>query len=250
MPETLAAALDTPGLWWIAAAALIAGMVRGFSGFGTAMIYLPVAAQFVPPVWAIVTLTIMDVFGPLPNVPRAWRAAHRRDLLRLAIGAAAILPLGLMLLAVIRPETYRFAVSGLSLFLLLCLIFGLRWRGNLRPPLVYGIGGLSGFSGGLAGLPGPPVILTYMASPHPPEVIQANTLLHLFVFEFLILGMIALRGELGWTPVLIGVMMIVPNMAGNVLGARIFHPGREKVYRNVAYAVIAVSAVMGLPVWD
>lgn len=250
MPDAFAAALNTPGLWLLASAALVAGLVRGFSGFGTAMIYLPVAAQCLPPVWAIVTLTVMDIAGPLPNLPRAWRDAHRADLARLALGALAILPLGLMLLAVIRPETYRFAVSGLSLFLLMCLVLGLRWRGAVRPPLVYGIGGLSGLSGGVAGLPGPPVILLYMASPHGPAVIRANVMLHLFFFEWLLLSVLGLRGELDWTPMLIGVLLMVPNMVGNVLGARIFDPAREHVYRTVAYVVIAVSALSGLPFWD
>ena len=45
-----------------------AGLVRGFSGFGTAMIYLPVASQFLTPFEALITLMVMDFFGPLPLV--------------------------------------------------------------------------------------------------------------------------------------------------------------------------------------
>lgn len=250
MPDALAAALAHPGLGWLIAAALVSGLVRGFAGFGTAMIYLPVAAQVLEPLWAIITLTIMDVFGPVPNVPRAWRKAHRGDLARLALGVLLFLPVGLMVLTAIQPETYRYAVSGISLFLLACLILGLRWRGVLRPPLVFGVGALSGFSGGLAGLPGPPVILLYMASPHGPAVIRANTMLHLFLFDWMFLGLIALRGGMDWTPMLIGAMLIIPNMAGNVAGAALFDPARTPLYRAVAYGVIAASALAGLPLWD
>lgn len=241
---------DTPGLLWLAGAALVAGLVRGFSGFGTAMIYLPVAAQVLSPIWAIVTLTIMELVGPMPNIPRAWRDGHRADLVRLAIGLTVVLPLGLALLAIIRPETYRYVLSGLSLALLVCLVLGLRWRGELRPPLVYGIGGFSGLSGGIAGLPGPPVILLYMASPHPANVIRANTMLHLFFFDWLLLVMIAMRGELGWTPVMIGAMLIVPNLVGNIVGGWLFRPAHEALYRWVAYVIIAASALSGLPLWD
>ena len=34
------------GFYWIFTAALVAGVVRGFSGFGSAMVFLPVAGQF------------------------------------------------------------------------------------------------------------------------------------------------------------------------------------------------------------
>ena len=67
MPDLLTQALAFKGLAWVALAALVAGVVRGFSGFGTALIYLPVAAQVMPPVWAILSLAAMDVRIALAN---------------------------------------------------------------------------------------------------------------------------------------------------------------------------------------
>ncbi len=103
MPDIFAAAWAQEHILALAAAALVAGIVRGFSGFGTAMVYMPVAGQFLSPVTAIVTLTIMDLFGPLPNVPGAVRHADRRDLTRLWLGLALALPVGLFLLTRINP---------------------------------------------------------------------------------------------------------------------------------------------------
>jgi hypothetical protein len=56
MPDILASALATDGLMWIALGSLLAGLVRGFAGFGTAMIYLPFAGQFLTPLGAVMTL--------------------------------------------------------------------------------------------------------------------------------------------------------------------------------------------------
>ena len=74
--DWLAQALATEGLVWLAFAAFLAGIVRGFSGFGTAMIYLPVASQFLTPFEALITLMVMDFFGPLP-LPRRPRSQRR-----------------------------------------------------------------------------------------------------------------------------------------------------------------------------
>lgn len=249
MPDALAAAFATPGLVWIALAALTAGIVRGFSGFGTAMVFLPVAGQFLPPVAALSVLVTMDFFGPLPNLPRALRDGQPADIGRLLLGTACLLPLGLLVLAALDPAVFRGVVAGVALCLLALLIGGVRYRGTLRPPMVYGIGGLAGLLGGTAGVPGPPVILFYMASPLPATAIRANTLLFLFSFDILFLGLLGLRGDLTLGPVVLGLVMAVPVMLGNLAGAAIFRPERERPYRALAYCIIAASAVSGLPVW-
>jgi uncharacterized membrane protein YfcA len=250
MIEVFLEALQTKGLWLLVFAALVAGIVRGFSGFGTAMIYLPFAAQVVPPLWAILTLMAMDIFGPIPLIKPALRNAQRRDLLLLLLGALCLLPVGLALLSAISPETYRYLVSCISLVLLVCLVFGLRYSGKLHKPLVIGVGALSGFSGGLGGIPGPPVVLFYMASTLPVKVIRANMLLFLLASDILILCIVGLRGELDLTPLVIGFLLALPNGIGNLIGAAIFNPDKAGIYKAVAYIVIAASAIMGLPFWN
>ena len=253
MPDAFGPALDAalavPGLGWLALTVFVAGAVRGFSGFGTALVFMPVAALFVPPVWALVTLALMDVFGPLPNLPRAFRTADRPDLARLLVTTLVGLPLGLMVLTAVSADVFRIAVSVLTFAMLAILIGGLRYPGRLGPGLVMGTGGLAGFLGGAAGLPGPPVILLYMASPNPAPVVRASIMAYLFLFDMLLLIFLALRGEMTGAPVALGLMMALPNLAGNLVGALIFRPGLEKAYRATAYTIIAGSALMGLPVW-
>lgn len=245
MPELLA----TPGLGWLVFATFLAGMVRGFAGFGTALIYLPIASTVLSPVWAITTLIIMDLVGPLPTVPRAIREGHPRDVLRLAAGLVVTLPLGVAVLLAVSGDVFRVAVSVIAFAMVAALITGWRYRGTVTPPAVYGIGAVSGFLGGAAGIPGPPVILFYMARPLPASVVRATLTLFLLLYDWLMLGMMSFRGALEWTPVLIGAVLIVPNLLAIQLGAAMFKPEREGVYRRIAYTIIAGAALMGLPIW-
>ena len=57
--ELLNTVWATEGVFWIALAAFVAGIVRGFTGFGTAMIFLPVAGSFLSPITALTVLTVM-----------------------------------------------------------------------------------------------------------------------------------------------------------------------------------------------
>lgn len=250
MPDLWAGILATEGLPWIIAAAFVASMVRGFSGFGTAMVYLPVAGQFLPPVWALVTLTVMDLVGPLPVLPKVWKDVHKRDLGRMFLGVVVTLPIGVAVLLAIDPQIFRYAVSFVALALLVVLVGGFRYSGTVRGSAVVGIGGASGFLGGVAGLPGPPVILFYMASPHGPATIRANTMVFLLGFDVLLLGILGLEGSLTLTPIALGLVLIVPTMLGVLVGGAIFRPEYEKSYRAVAYVIIAVSAISGLPFWS
>lgn len=242
--------LATPDLIWLAGAALAAGLVRGFTGFGTAMVYLPMAGQFLSPFAAITTLVIMDLFGPLPNVPRALRDGHPGDVLRLTVGLAIAVPLGVGVLGLVAPEVFRYGVSLLALALLVCLMLGIRYRGVLTRPMIYLTGALGGFFGGSAGMAGPPVILLYMASTLPASAVRANTMLFLLLSDVVLLVMLWFFDRLVPAALLTGALMIVPYLTGNIIGARLFRPEQERIYRRVAYAVIAASALSGLPVWD
>ena len=210
----LAAAWATEGLWWLVIGAVLAGIVRGFTGFGTAMIYLPFAGAVLHPVAALVSLITMDVFGPLPLVPNALRKGHPRDIALMGVGMLLMLPLGLYLLAKMEADTYRYIVSGATLACVALLLSGFRYRGRLTRPLIAATGGLGGFLGGVAGVPGPPVMVLYMASRLPAEAIRANLILFLLMADLMIFPILALQGGLSWHPVLVGLLMLVPYMAG------------------------------------
>ena len=45
MPETLTSLLQIDGLVWLFTAVFIAGLVRGFAGFGSGMIIMPAASS-------------------------------------------------------------------------------------------------------------------------------------------------------------------------------------------------------------
>ncbi len=250
MLDGLAAAWSTPGLFWLIFAAFLAGSVRGFAGFGTGLIYLPIAAQFLSPVWAIITVVVFDIAGPMMIAPKAIKDVHVPDLRRLMLGVALGLPVGLVLLYSVAPEVFRYSVSIVSFAMLICLMGGYRYRGALTAPLVTGTGVMGGILGGASGIPAPPVILLYMASALPAAVVRATTTLYLLGYDLILMAMFLSTGRLEWAPLWIGVVLAVPNALGNLTGAAIFKPGYERLYRGVAYVIIGASALSGLPVWD
>jgi hypothetical protein len=48
----------------------------------------------------------------------------------------------------------------------------------------------------------------------------------------------------------VGLFLAIPYALAAIVGQRIFNPKKEYIYRRVAYWLIAVSALVGLPIWS
>src|SRR3546814_17156243 len=94
---------------WLAAAAALAGLVRGFSGFGAAMVFVPLAGVVVRPEVAVPLLFVADNLATLHITLPSFRRCCWSEILPLAAGAYLTIPLGVMLLLSVDPEPMRCA---------------------------------------------------------------------------------------------------------------------------------------------
>ncbi|MBN2905919.1 MAG: TSUP family transporter [Rhodobacteraceae bacterium] len=250
MPDALGAALAVPGLIWLAVAFLAGGLVRGFTGFGTALIVMPLATRALPASEAVVIVTLAGMLTWGAIVPRAFALADRAQVGLLAMGALLAAPLGVALLAVLDPVPLRWTVAIAASVTLAALVSGWRYGGRVGPLGLGGIGAASGALGGLTGLTGPPVVLFYLAGTGQAVQVRANTILFLAVLDIGILANLLLRDMVTGRALALAAMMALPYLAALLIGQRLFHPGNERFYRAAAYAIIAAAILSGLPLFD
>ena len=134
----------------ICAIAFVAGTARGFSGFGAALIFMPLASSLAAPRLVAALLLIIDFVAAAPLVPNAWKHADRKATAIMVSGALIGVPVGTYFLSRLDPLTTRWIISAFVFALLLLLLSGWRYLGKNHPALSIGIGGLSGFCSGLA----------------------------------------------------------------------------------------------------
>lgn len=249
MADALAQALAVPGLPWLVLAATLAGLVRGFSGFGSGLVYMPIAGSVLPPAQAVAVLVLMDLIGPLANIPGAWRTGSPREIGWLALGMLGGLPLGLAALLAVPPEAFRWTVSLMALATVAALVTGWRWRGARGWGTTAAAGFVSGIVGGATALPGPPVILYYMASPMPVAQVRANLTMFLVMVDLGLATLLGATGQLSLTFALVSALLLVPFSLANGLGSALFRPERAGIYKALSWSLIAGSALVGLPLW-
>ncbi|KGM87004.1 Sulfite exporter TauE/SafE [Roseovarius mucosus DSM 17069] len=249
MPETLSAVWATPGLPWLLLAIALAGIVRGFTGFGTALIFVPVAGIFLPPEIIVGVITLTGIASTSALLPRAWSQADRREVGILALAALVTVPLGLWLMARLDPVSIRWVVAAVGTVTLAALITGWRFSGQVGRPMLVAIGALAGVIGGLTGLTGPVVILFYLAGQAVAQSVRANTILFLAALDVVIVVNLLLRGTINGQIFLLALILAVPYFITSLFGQSLFDPRHERLYRWAAYAVIGLAVVSGLPIW-
>jgi len=218
-------------------------IMRGYTGFGFALISIPLLTMVIDPVVAVPTVLMLEVLGSLQLLPKLWRSAHLGSVGWLLIGAAVATPVGVYGLATLPADLMRLIIAIVVLLTTLGLATGFRLEGRPGVPAVLATGVVSGLLNGGAAMSGPPVILFYLGTGAAAQVGRASSMLYFFLSDSIAVGFAALSG-LVQGPILSLTALMVPALVlGQVIGARLFASSLNAHYRAVAIIVLlAVSS--------
>jgi uncharacterized membrane protein YfcA len=234
----------------ISVIALVSGTARGFSGFGSALIFMPLASSMAAPRLVAALLLIIDFIAAAPLVPNAWKHADRNATAVMVAGALVGVPIGTYFLSRLDPVTTRWIISGFVFALLLLLLSGWRYRGKDHAALSIGIGGLSGFCSGLAQTGGPPIVGYWLGRPIVSAVARANILLFFGASDFFSVVSYAFTGLITSDAIRFSCLVGPVYAVGVWLGSRLFGRASETLFRGICYVLIAAAVIIGLPALD
>ena len=234
----------------ICAVAFVSGTARGFSGFGSALIFMPLASSIADPRLVAALLLIIDFVAAAPLLPGAWQKADRKATAVMVTGALIGVPIGTYFLSRLEPVTTRWIISAFVLALLLLLLSGWRYRGKDHAAISVGIGGLSGFCSGLAQTGGPPIVGYWLGRPLPCLIARANILLFFGASDFFSAVSYAVTGLITMDAIKFAVVVGPVYGIGVWFGASLFGKASEAVFRSICYALIAAAVIFGLPALD
>lgn len=231
--------------------ALLGGLVRGFSGFGFAMVFVPLATIAIGPVAAVALIWVVDAPFAFPLAARSVRHAEWREVLPLLAAATLTLPVGVWALVWLDPLVVRWTVALLILAAACLLASGWRYAGRPGLPLSLTTGGISGFCNGLASLGGMPLAVFWLgAQRNDPAQIRHNMMTY-FALSTVVSGIVLVAGGLlGRAAVALALPLLVPYAIGLLIGSGGFRVASERTFRRIAYAIIGLAAVLALPPLD
>jgi uncharacterized protein len=250
MSDLLPPGFSSGALAFLLVSAFVAATARGFSGFGAALIFLPLAATVTDPKIASPLLLITDAVLALGFIPNAFRTADKREVSIMGLGAAIGIPLGTIVLIRTDPIVIRWAVVMLAALMLTLLMSGWRYRGTPTTPLTFGVGAFAGVCSGAAQVGGPAVIAYWLGSAKPAAVIRASIILYFAISTAIALVAYSFGGVLTLTVLKLALVVAPVYALGLFIGSRLFGIADESVFRRICYALIAIAVLISLPVLD
>ena len=234
----------------LCAIAFLSATARGFSGFGAALIFMPLASSVAGPRLVAALLLVIDFVSAAPLVPNAWKEADRKATAVIVAGALVGVPIGTYFLSRLDPITTRWIISGFVVALLALLLSGWRYRGKDYPALSVAVGGVSGFCSGLAQTGGPPIVGYWLGRPIPSKIARANILLFFGASDCFSMVSYAFSGLITTDSLKLSLLVGPIYAVGVFFGAALFGRASEKTFRAICYALIALSVIFGLPALD
>ena len=226
-----------------AVVACIAGMVRGFAGFGAAMVMTPIFSALYGPAVGVALCLMLEIAVALPVVPGVLGLVDWRRIGLMLVAAAVGVPFGNLVLTWAEPEPMRWAISAIVLGAVALLASGWRYKGKPRPATTLAAGVSSGFLNGLAGMAGPPIAFYYLAGQDNAAHVRANLTTYFVFVDLVAIATFASRSLVDWNTVVLALFLAPAVMLGGVLGAKLFPLASENFYRRLALALLVGVAI-------
>lgn len=247
---TLASAAAEPRFPIAVGIAALAGLVRGFTGFGSALIYMPLVSAVYNPQVAAVTLLLIDAISTVPVTIRAIPQCNWREVAPVMIAGAVALPFGAAMLVYLDPLLLRWFIAGLVLIALATLAVGWRYHGKPKLAASVGVGLLSGFGAGAAQIGAPPLLIYWLGGQNSAITVRANIIVY-FIMQSVMSMIVYIYSALFTAQtIVLSVLLGVPFAVFLTIGARWFHGSSDALYRRVAYIIIAIAGLISLPLFD
>ncbi|MCA0042372.1 sulfite exporter TauE/SafE family protein [Celeribacter litoreus] len=244
--EVVLSFLTLPQVMMAFGIALVAGFVKGATGFAMPMIMISGLGSFLSPELALAGLIFSTVAS---NVWQSLRggvgeAVEAFKLYRLYIAALLVMILLSAQLVVILPQSVVFLTLGIIVVLLASyLLIGraLHIPDHHRAYYDLGLGSISGVIGGVAGIWGP-LTVAYLTAVDTPKKLQIKITGVIFGMGSLTLLIAHLRsGVLNAQTIPLSVGLMVPALFGMLLGNLVQDRLDQKKFKRATLFVLLIA---------
>jgi uncharacterized membrane protein YfcA len=224
--------------------AFLAAGTQSLTGFGFALVMVPLLSLFWDVKLAVMTSTLVGSVSLVPLVVEVRRWLDLSKAFPLAMGGLVGVPLGLAIFTRIDADLLKVCVASLVIVASVLLYFAPRFRVG-GPPLVGSViaGTLSGILRASTSMGGPPLVLYVLGRETEVEAFR-STILAVFLFNSVltVIGLI-IAHQIGGD-VLTATGVALPAVAAGLMaGAWLRSRVRQGLFRTVVLAVLVFTSI-------
>ncbi len=225
---------------------LLAGLVRGFTGFGFSAICVALLSFFVDPALIVPVILMMEVAASVWMMPSVWRDADFKWLLWMMAGLLIGTPIGVWMLSFLPAETTKLVLYALLLVLALA---GYGQEREIIPKFaapVFVVGILFGIGNGLAGIAGLIAAIFMISADMEGARVRASMVVLFFFADLYALLVGSSFGLIQQDQFLLLGAFLIPLFIGVSIGGWGFRKWGADNYKTIALGLILVIALFGI----
>ena len=230
---TTIAGFELAQLLLVSSVVVLAAVLRGFTGFGFALVAVPVFSLIMAPTEAVVLSVLLTLTISLVGIRSYWGVVPLQPMWPLVLMALVGTVAGTWVVTVISVSGFQLW-AGLSV-ILACLGMSLFRPSErpLHPAFAWFTGLLSGLMNGALAIPGPPMIIYAMLQEPQPHRSRALLMTFFLAASVLALASYTVAGFLNIRSVAYFVTALPALYAGDRLGYYLFRRFGSALYRRI-----------------
>ena len=225
---------------------VLASTVSGLTGFGLAVVGVPLLLVIYDPATVVVIVASMSLFVNAVIVQDSWREVDLRSVLMLLPPAAVGVFLGTEVLTRANPEYIRLSVGVIVVFSAVLLLR------EVSLPGVEGFWGtiLAGTTSGTlstsTGIGGPPIVLLFAARNLPKIRFRASNAAYFFFLSVVALATLVIRGIAQPSHFWIVAALIPASFVGKMLGTVLVKRLSNEGFRKITLGIVLLTGSLGI----
>ena len=225
---------------------IIGGVLRGFLGFGPALLTIPMLAYIYSPTEALVIHIIMEIPSTLFLLPSALKFSQKRAILPIFLAMISFIPVGMYLVVVLDPEIIRRVISIIVLLLVLMLASGWEFKSFIGYKSMIMSGVVGGFIQGIAGIGGAPIVTVLLARNDSEDVSRGNILFLMGAIVVFSIISQSLYGLMSIELIALGFFASPVYIFATYLGSKFYFSKGKNFFKRVALVFLSIIAITTL----
>ena len=232
----------------IALVVVFSGFLRGFIGFGSGLLMIPILSYFYSPVFAIVFNIVIEIPATIYLTFVGIKKSNLKEITPMMFTMMLTIPFGTIFLVSVDEQIIRTLMSLLLIFFVILIATGWRIKSTITKYVLVLGGAISGLMQGATGMGGPPYVTVLLSKNDSDDVARANILV--ITSGLVISAIISLYyfGLFTKDILLTGAISAPIYVFATYIGTKFFNYSGNKYFRNsslIALGVVGLATLIG-----
>lgn len=223
---------------------LLAGIVRGLTGFGGALVMAPFFTTSLGSTASVVVIVLVHMLTSLQGLSHSLRVTEWRAVAPLLMSSIIALPLGIWSLHLVDPVLVKRLAGATCVAFSLAMLLRIGFKAPATRMKSILVGVASGALNGMTGMGGPPAVLYMLSWNNSASGYRANFISFFAILYGVTFVLLVLSGAVTWFACFIAILLVPAYFFATILGSAIFRKVHSDAFIPICSVLLLVVGLV------